>query len=407
MVSELSVVARDGEWVMGEGEIVSTIPVIWCYGNRGDRCHGLLESLFAGDLAPTCHTFTHKLGFANTDPDTPGAVVVISGGAQRDYAEQIASEVNNLAWSLIIILADEQSEFDWRTVNGPNRKIWRQMPCGDKTAGVHRYLPIGYPAGTRELLRTVLPAQPEAARRYPWLFIGQMQHKQRQACVETLGARKDGGKVVRTAGFYQGFSRAEYLKYLLDSYLAPSPAGMYTVDCFRTWEALECGCLPVVDRKMYWQPNGYDYWADVFGAGQCPLPVVENWSHFHDVADRYAEDVELRKADTNTAVAWWINFKRGLVVNLEADIRELTSGAPSAAGQPFSSLSVDALVYLPAVPPFETCVDTVNELLRHSAPESVRLLLHPVDHELNRQLLLSCNWNPDWLNVVPVVGNLE
>src|ERR1017187_6489862 len=125
------------------------IPVVWCFGNRGDRCHGLLQSAFAGLLWPSALTFDHFLD--HNDPAVrKGAVVVVSGGVQRDYADEIALALDKLSWALVIIAADEEGRFPWRKLLGPNRKIWLQMPRGDVHAGVDRKFPIGWPGGTRE-----------------------------------------------------------------------------------------------------------------------------------------------------------------------------------------------------------------------------------------------------------------
>ena len=44
---------------MGGG--INGVPVIWVFGNRGDRCHGMVEDALAGELYPTGMTFTHHM----------------------------------------------------------------------------------------------------------------------------------------------------------------------------------------------------------------------------------------------------------------------------------------------------------------------------------------------------------
>ena len=349
---------------------ICAVPVIWAFGNRDDRCHGIVEDALAGEFAPTCYQYSHHLELsAAGSPAAKGALVVVSGGVQRDYVAEVGAAVNRLSWALILITADEQTEFDWRQLRGSNRKIWIQMPCGDKTKGCDRVFPIGYPRGTRQMLRTLQPECPGAARRYPWSFLGQMQHQQRRDCIETLGWRKDGGKVTRTAGFAQGYDKAEYLRLLTDSYIAPGPAGMYTTDCFRFWEALECGCLPVVDKRHFAQPAEYDYWIDLLGGAWSPFPIIRNnWREFNQIADAYGADPVKRQRDTNAAVLWWITYKQEFIRQLEGDIAAL-SGAELAP------------VTLKPVP------------------------LHPANHEAKRRILFSCNWDKAWLGCVPVMGN--
>ena len=320
----LSADVRKREGLMGyiadilNGGSMENSPVIWAFGNRGDRCHGLIEDALAGEFGATGLTFTHYLDLSSAGlPAARGAIVVVSGGVQRDYHKEITAALDRLDWALVLLSADEQTEYPWETLKGPRRKVWIQMPCGAKTAGCDRVFPIGYPRGTRQILAS-LP-KPQAQRRYPWSFVGQMQNEQRRDCIVTLDARKDGGLVRRTAGFAQGYDKAEYLKILLDSYLAPGPAGMYTADCFRFWEALECGCLPVCDRRKNGaNPPSYNYWNDLLGGGP-PFPTLDRWSEFNAIADRYAADPKLRQADTDKAAAWWTDYKVEFAKNLVAD----------------------------------------------------------------------------------------
>lgn len=305
---------------------MSDVPVIWAFGNRGDRCHGLVEDALAGEFGATGLTFTHYMELSAAGRDVQGALVVVSGGVQRDYADQIATALDRLQWALVLVTADEETRFPWRLLNGPGRKIWLQMPCGIKTKGVDRVFPIGYPTGTRQKLRKLAPASPVGARRLPWTFIGQMQHRQRRDCIETLGERRDGGRVCRTAGFQQGYDKEEFLTILLNTKLAPSPSGMYTTDCFRVWESLECGCLPVCDRRHFLQPEGYSYWTDLLGEPP-PFPTVDKWRDFNAIADKYAKDKALLERDTQKALVWWAGYKTKFAVDLVNDLRSLRHGA--------------------------------------------------------------------------------
>ena len=302
---------------------MDSIPVIWCFGNRGDRCHGLVEDALDGEFGPTGLTFTHHIDLNSAGTSVTHGILVVSGGVQLDYVAEIEAAVSRLSWALILITADEETKFDWRRLQGPRRKIWVQMPCGEKTKGCDRVFPIGYPTGTRQLLRSIGLPSPEAPRRYPWCFIGQMQHQQRRECIEALGWRKDGGRLSRTGGFAQGYKREDYLREMMQAYLAPGPAGMYTVDCFRFWEALECGCLPVCDKRHFSQPPSYNYWIDLLG-GSPPFPTVSNWREFAAIADRYMRDPEALRQDTRAALAWWGYYKAGLVGWLVQDLKELS-----------------------------------------------------------------------------------
>jgi len=355
-----------------------TIPVVWCFGNRGDRCHGMLQHAFSGQLWPTTLTFRHILDHNDPEMDGHGAVVIVSGGVQRAYADEIARALDKLSWALVVVAADEEGRFPWRKLLGPNRKIWLQMPHGDKHAGVDRKFCIGWPGGTREILAKLAPACPDASRRFPWAFIGQMQHPQRRACVEMLGRRTDGGLLSRTAGYSRGYKVEEYLQMMTCAYLAPNPSGTHTADCFRIWESLEAGCLPIVERRCPSEEANYDYWADLLG-GPPPFPVVTSWEEFNTLGNIFRGMPEKRQQETNRAMAWWIGQKRALVHALEDDISSLADGDRGKLG---TGLSPSPLKHSP------------DKFIHQQEGDSP---------EMMRRMIWRCNWDADWFGTLPVL----
>jgi hypothetical protein len=379
---------------------MTTIPVIWCFGNRGDRCHGLVEDALAGEFTPTCYHYSHHLELsAAGSPAAKGAVVVVSGGVQRDYVAEIIAAVERLSWALILITADEESKFDWLRLQGAGRKIWVQMPRGDTAKGCDRVFPIGYPYGTRQMLKTLQPECPEASRKHPWSFVGQMQHNQRRDCIETLDRRKDGGYVRRTAGFEQGYDKSEYLNLLMNSYLAPNPAGMYTTDCFRVWEALECGCLPVCDRRIVTtQQESYNYWLDLF-VDKPPFPTLDKWDEFNQIANGYAGNPSARQRDMNEAMRWWITYKQNFVKWIESDLRDLECGVRRDGGTGVDSPHESSKSVFATGGARQACsLDTPASISEKLVP------LHPTNHEANRRILFACNWHKNWVGCTPVMA---
>jgi hypothetical protein len=57
--------------------------------------------------------------------------------------------------------------------------------------------------------------------------------------------------------FAAGLHVLDYRDLLLETIFAPSPIGNYNLDCFRTWETIECGAIPIIVAPTYQQP--YDY----------------------------------------------------------------------------------------------------------------------------------------------------
>lgn len=392
------------------------INVLWCFGNRGDRCHGMLQHAFAGLLWPTGMRFEHHLDH-KTDLKGAGAIVVVSGGVQRDYVDEIAEALKRLPWALVIISADEEGQFEWRKLKGPNRKFWIQMPAGERHTGADFYFPIGWPGETREILRRIMPECPPPTRKYPWSFCGQMQHSIRKDCVDVLGKRMngrfpDGGRLSVTAGFHRGYEKEEFLRFLTDSYLAPNPAGTDTADCFRIYESLEAGCLPVVNRRCNKQAEDFDYWKCLLGTSRPSFPVVGNWGEVNPILDNISKSPALRQNWMNEAAAWWLSYKQRLSTNIESFLLQLTAADAGELPIGFCRIELDYKAMNPAQRLLMT-----RELLWHTrgtkTGDTIFSVKRPppkasdtekLDHEeFVRQLIWHCNWHPDWFGSRPIL----
>jgi hypothetical protein len=57
-----------------------------------------------------------------------------------------------------------------------------------------------------------------------------------------------------------------FRKELLATVFAPSPPGLYNPDCFRIYEALFTGAIPIIPRHYQFDP-----------LGDHPIPMVDSW----------------------------------------------------------------------------------------------------------------------------------
>ena len=73
-----------------------------------------------------------------------------------------------------------------------------------------------------------------------------------------------------TGGFGQGAPYHEYLAQLLVVDLALSPSGPASPDCFRTWEALAMGALPIAEAHSPTRRYSTDYYAHALGLDPAP-----------------------------------------------------------------------------------------------------------------------------------------
>jgi hypothetical protein len=190
------------------------------------------------------------------------------------------------------------------------------------------HIPLGYKSGFVDGLA------PRAIgdRQHRWFFAGEIKCSRRQmlAAAEQI----PGGRAVITTRWKDpnGLSTADYAAALANTVFAPCPRGNDSVDCFRVYEALEAGAIPIVEddgrfdaplRLMHvplavrtpvrprsrWSVRlrsrfGPSYWLALYGA-KFPLPRIHRWEELPGlVAQANAE--ELAKA----AGAWWQELKR-------------------------------------------------------------------------------------------------
>jgi len=289
-----------------------TIPVCWLNfnpdaPNRGYWDQALLEDLFVGRLWAS----PRGLAFESFDAIPAGtevAVVVVPGRQNAAHVAEVNAAIGSLSGVLLIISGDEEGSFPISGVVHPNMRVWLMTPRpGAKT---DYYLGSGYPPGTPDAVR-------DAHKTLAWSFSGQVTHLRRSACVEALSGREDG-VLNRSEGFTLGLPQEEYWQLLASSKVAPCPGGPVTPDSFRLYEALEAGCVPLVDggsgRGL--EP---DYWARVFGQDP-PFPVVLDWSSASLTIDDILAAWPARAA---RALAFWVEYKRTLAYRLDDDLLAL------------------------------------------------------------------------------------
>lgn len=255
----------------------------------------------------------HWSTFANMPKGIDGAVVMVQGGNERGRVEEISTDIAILGWSIIIVIGDEACDFPLTQLfRPPNSLLWVQMPEPQHTVA-DRYLPVGY---TKDVPLHVGKRKQE--KTLDWFFAGQNTHHRRQACTTQLAHMK-GGVLLRSSGFMQGFSHDEYFGHMARAKVIPCPSGPACPDTFRIWEALEFGCVPIVDVHCprYTSP---DYWRMVLG--DVPFPLIEEWAMLPHVM----EDTLLQWDYFNhECQQWWKSYKLTFRNWLERDLACLTT----------------------------------------------------------------------------------
>jgi hypothetical protein len=168
-------------------------------------------------------------------------------------------------------------------------------------------LPLGYTNGfTHEAIEPCIDR-----RMYVWSFLGHAGKSSRPEMMEALQPLKPNFIYTPEQSRIKPISRSEYQRILSDSIFVPCSMGNLNLDSFRVYEALECGAIPILEKR----PT-LNYFARLLGAH--PLPTFSNWrqaARFISfmLADRSAL-VNLQKE----CIDWWIGYKQSLRDQVES-----------------------------------------------------------------------------------------
>lgn len=252
-------------------------------------------------------------------PEGEGAIVKINGRTHTspEDIEKINEEINRLPWVLFMETGDEESLFPWREIKHPLMKVWIMLPKLNMHDDVAFRMPNGYTTDTRKMLSAIGKKE----RDIDVSFVGQKNHPRRDQCVDELDALQGYAKFrVATDGFGKlELNRDEYMDVLARSKVVLCPSGVESPDNFRLYEALEAGCIPIVDAfSTKHQAPGF--WGIVLG-DDLPFPMVNYWDELPTVLpDLINNWTEI----SNKCYAWWQSYKRNMRVRLEDDVKELS-----------------------------------------------------------------------------------
>lgn len=286
---------------------------------RGYWDQGLLEDIFNRG------NFEHHINFAtDSNPKgympnstTDGAVVVINGRTHVEDVDKINADLARLRWVVFIETGDEEALFPIQEIKHPLLRVWVMLPRMNLHNDVSYKMPNGYRPDTRPLLKRA----GEQGRIYDYFFAGQINHARREQCIEAAKALENqNGILVTTDGFgKEVLPYSEYISKMAQSKIVFCPSGIESPDNFRLYEALEAGCLPIVDAFAT-NNQAWGFWQYLFGSDM-PFPVIPYWSDLPTLLPELLKDYP---ANANRASAWWQLVKRNMFNKLIDDITEVS-----------------------------------------------------------------------------------
>jgi len=203
--------------------------------------------------------------------------------------------------------ADDYACYDWCDLIFRNH--WTFLHADKRKL---TFFPLGYKTG----FSRPAAGKPAPERRYLWSFVGDAKKSTRASMLEALAGTGDDF-VHLTSGFNaaDALPTDRYRQIMDESVFVPCPAGWQNLDNFRAWEALEAGCIPIVERRA-----GFDYFANLCG-GAYPFPSVIEWREATALVSRDRGELEVLR---RRCAQWWQVHKAALRERIGAAVTGLS-----------------------------------------------------------------------------------
>ena len=202
----------------------------------------------------------------------------------------------------LLHLGDESGEYDLSTVYENCNHIWRTF-CSNKYFENNKVkcIPIGYKSGVSNKQKN--------NRKYKWAFTG-TPHKSSRHDLLFQFSGIEPFFCHKTKKFDQKTISADDMSEVLSSTeFIPCPNGFFHPETYRVYEALECGCIPIVEKA-------YKYYDRLFPTN--PFLKVDMWAEAKPIIKGWGNDqIKLKRDECRI---WWSNLKNELQESIKDKI---------------------------------------------------------------------------------------
>lgn len=254
-----------------------------------------------------------------------GVIVIPARHSCSDY-ESINKAASQFFKVVFILIGDEEGVFDSGKLDHPRMVRWWFMPPFKRKQKIDRLAPNGWPTDAPEMIAAARKST-HGVRDLNFSFLGQVTHERRITMIEGLrnyveeAHRRSSVKfhLLATEGFTQGEPRERYYEIMARSKIVLCPSGPCTPDSFRFAEALEAGCVPIVDNLTPNPEYPAGYWEYVFGSdvSQFPFPIINFWEDIERVIERTLPRFDELALDCKF---WWTQQKELMTATMKEDL---------------------------------------------------------------------------------------
>lgn len=141
-------------------------------------------------------------------------------------------------------------------------------------------------------------------RPYYWSFAGQISGKPTRATM-IAHLKQVSPYYLHEIGTWmdpRSLHTYDYQILMLNSIFIPAGRGYWNMDSFRVWEALECGCIPIVEKFPI------DYFKKFLG--EHPFIVIDSWDQAPFKIAKLCSDSIALEEKRQECITWWNNYKK-------------------------------------------------------------------------------------------------
>ena len=235
------------------------------------------------------------------DLEKEDTLIIIDSGIEEK--NQFYLKLNMMCSKIFLFhLGDESGAHDLSPIYNNCNYVWRTF-CSNKYFKHDKItcIPIGYKSGVLEKEMT--------DRKYKWAFTGTPHKSSRHDLLFQFSeiepffchkTQKFDQKIISTNEMSEVLSSTEFI---------PCPNGFWHPETYRVYEALECGCIPIVE-------NAYNYYDRLFPNN--PFIKIDKWLDAKPIMKGW-DKVQIKQKREECKI-WWKNLKNELQESIKNKI---------------------------------------------------------------------------------------
>jgi len=228
-------------------------------------------------------------------------LVIVDSSIEKKF--DLYTRLNLICKKIFLFhLGDESGAYDLSPIYNNCSYVWRAFCSGKYFNNDYvKCIPIGYKSG-------VINKQ-KKNRKFKWAFVG-TPHKSSRHDLLFQFSKIEPFFCHKTEKFNEKIISVDEMSEVLSSTeFMPCPNGFVHPETYRLYEALECGCIPIVE-------NAYKYYDRLFPNN--PFIKVDMWSEAKSMLNGWGNDQIEKKQKECTK--WWIEYKKTLQNYIEKKI---------------------------------------------------------------------------------------